>query len=60
MLNQDWVCSLRYVYQEGDQAADFLAKLGASTNDDNHIWDKPPVGLGLTLLADASAMQFLR
>ena len=60
ILNSDWECSIKHVFREGNQAADYLAKLGASSDEGDHVWNSPPAGLGVILLADAVGVQHLR
>ena len=60
LLANDWRCSLQHVYREGNQAADFLVKLGASSVGGEHLWDRPPVGLELILLANAAGVLHMR
>ena len=38
LLERDWVCKLQHVYREGNEAADFLVKLGATFRTSN-VWD---------------------
>ena len=51
LLAKEWVCLLQHVYGEGNQAANFLAKHGA-TSQTSSVWDSPPVGLDHILLAN--------
>ena len=60
ILNFDWECSIKHVFCEGNQAADFLAKLGASSDEVDHVWNTPPAGLDVILLANAAGVQHLR
>ena len=54
------LCSIHHVYKEGNQATDFLAKLGVSSSIDDYVWDEPPLGLKLILLADVSGTLHMR
>ena len=42
------------MHRDGNQAADFLVKLGASSWAKDCVWEKSPVGLALIHLADSS------
>ena len=60
LLNFNWEYSIKHVYREGNQVADFLAKLGALYDEGDHVWNSPPASLGVILLADAAGVQHLR
>ena len=60
LLAYNWNCSVHHVYREGNQVADFLTKLGASSVGGEQLWDSPPVGLELILLADVVGVLHLR
>jgi hypothetical protein len=59
-MNRDWQVSLLHTLREGNTCADFLAKLGATSNEAFSSIAIPPVGLNLSLLADASGTWFPR
>jgi hypothetical protein len=52
--------TLCHTLREDNQCADFLAELGASSNDDLMIHVSPPDGLLNLLHADASETLFMR
>ena len=52
--------SLRHTLREGNQCADFLAKLGASSDEILLVHPHPPDDLRLLLRIDASGTLFLR
>jgi ribonuclease HI len=52
--------TLCHTLRESNQCADFLAKLGASSNDNLMIHTSPPDGLLNLLHADASGTLFMR
>jgi len=52
--------SLQHSLREGDQCADFMAKLGASNDVDLEIHSSPPEGLLPLLQSDELGMLFLR
>jgi ribonuclease HI len=58
-LSQDNV-SLHHTLREGNQCADFLAKLGASSDDNLVVHPQPPDDLRLLLRLDAQGTLFLR
>lgn len=60
LLAQDWRCSVQHVYREGNQATNFLNKLGASFDGVEHLGDRPYVGLELILLVDVVEVLHLR
>ena len=59
LLERDWVCKLQHVYREGNEAADFLVKLGAISRTSN-VWDSPPTGLGHILLSHLARVVYMR
>jgi hypothetical protein len=52
--------TLRHTLREGNQCADFMAKLGASSDDVLNMHPSPPVDLLPLLKLDASGTLFLR
>ena len=46
--------------REGNQAADYLAKLGANFAGNDCVWETPPMGMEHILLVDVSGILFLR
>ncbi|KAF7831938.1 ribonuclease H [Senna tora] len=56
--NPRW--KITHIFREGNQCADFMAKLGSASDDDYVIWDSPPDGIGHLLLADRMSTLFLR
>ena len=44
---------IRHIFREANRCADFLAKLGASCEDDFIVFSSPPVDLLCVLEADA-------
>ena len=60
LLAKDWLCVLHHVYREGNQAADFLARLGAEVVHEERVWEYPPVGLEHLLFADFAGVAHLR
>ena len=49
-IPQTWI---RHIYREANRCANFLAKLGASCEDDFIVFSSPPVDLLSVLEADA-------
>ncbi|KAF7821947.1 ribonuclease H [Senna tora] len=43
---------ITHVLREGNQCADFMAKLGSSNDEEYVVWEDPPDGISLMLLAD--------
>lgn len=60
MLSLDWQVVLQHTLREGNQCADFLAKLGSSSNDPMVILHDAPPGMDQLLLADAMGVAFPR
>ncbi|KAK7251106.1 hypothetical protein RIF29_34021 [Crotalaria pallida] len=60
LFRQDWVVNSVHRLCEGNQYADILAKLGASSSDRWKIWPLPPIGLAPLLLADSMGLAFIR
>lgn len=59
-LRQHWQVEINHVLHEANQAADFLAKLGAKGQ---HSWltlDSPPAEISHLLLVDCMAIVFAR
>lgn len=60
LLAQDWRVEIYHTYREGNQCADFLAKLGARTDDPIVILHDAPAGMNSLLMADALGVSFPR
>lgn len=60
LLLQDWQCSITHNCREGNQCADFLAKLGANSGVAMMVIQEPPTGLQPLLAADAAGVSFMR
>ena len=70
LLQLEWTCSLHHVLREGNQATNFLAKLGASSGlgdcvwkrspKGDSVWKRSPKGLELILTADSAEILRLR
>ena len=56
----NWTYYVHHVYREGNQVADFLAKLGTSSVGGEQLWDRPPGGLEPILLTNAVGVLHLR
>ncbi|KAF7812868.1 ribonuclease H [Senna tora] len=52
--------SFRHIFREANQSADFLAKLGLQGSVKLTLWEDPPSGLALALLADSLSTCFPR
>lgn len=59
-LSLNWNVSVENTLPEGNQYADYLAKMGVSQEDRLKIIDIAPHGMSNLLLADASGVAFLR
>lgn len=55
-----WKVDLRHMLREGNQGADHLVKLGASTADKLYIFEDPLPKLRLILMGDAVGTAFPR
>ena len=49
-----------HVQREGNQAGDFLAKLGAMTMESLRVRDRPPTDMELNLLSDLAGVVHMR
>ncbi|KAF7801643.1 ribonuclease H [Senna tora] len=56
--NPRW--KITHVFREGNQCADFMAKLGSSNDEESVFWDNPPDVIALLLLANRISTLFLR
>jgi hypothetical protein len=52
--------SVHHTLREGNQAADFMAKLGSTMTDDLVTFMTPPEGILMLLLSDATGVLFPR
>jgi hypothetical protein len=52
--------SVHHTLREGNQAADFMAKLRSTVNDHLVTFMTPPEGILLLLLSDATRVHFPR
>jgi ribonuclease HI len=60
LISRDWNISFVHTYREGNQCADFMAKLGANAMDCFGIFPEPPASLGSLLLSDAMGTPYTR
>jgi ribonuclease HI len=60
LLNRDWRVLILHTFRESNVCADYLAKHGVNNTDVFVSIVIPPVGLNLSLLADASGTWFIR
>ena len=44
------------MYREGNQAANFLAKLSTSSSDEDCVWESPSGGLEFIFLVDSAGV----
>lgn len=59
-LQMDWTAVIRHTLREGNQCPDFMAKLGASNDDEYVIHEDPPQGIACLLNADRAGVLFRR
>lgn len=59
-LQREWIVVLRHTLRQGNQCADYMAKLGASEYDRLRIHAYPPQDLSCLLLADSTGVAFPR
>jgi hypothetical protein len=45
LIHQDWLFHLSHTFREGNNCADFVAKLDTSSNDELLIYINPPSGI---------------
>lgn len=55
-----WKCTLIHTLREENYCADFLAKMGADSDDILTVFHHPPPGMAMLLVADASGVLFTR
>lgn len=60
LLHRPWEVRFRHTLREGNEGADFMAKLGNNSDELWRVWDSPPPGLGTILSADARRVVFLQ
>ncbi|KAF7836001.1 putative ribonuclease H protein At1g65750 family [Senna tora] len=60
MLQANPLWKITHVLREGNQCADFMAKLRSSNDDESVIWNNPLDGIALMLLADRISTLILR
>lgn len=60
LLQIDWEVSIHHTLREGNNSANFLAKLGSGMEEFLRLWEEPPIGLASLLLADAMRVQLLQ
>jgi len=59
-ISRDWIISFYHTYREGNQCADFMAKLGANSMDCLGIFTEPPHCLYSLLLSDSMRTIYTR
>lgn len=59
-LHKNWRVTIQHTLREGNQCADFLAKMGSRFEDKWCCIDVPPVDLHPLLLADAMGVVYTR
>lgn len=60
LLRKEWFISLHHTLREGNQCADYLAKMGANQHDGFHLLVSVPSGISSILLTDSCGVNFLR
>jgi ribonuclease HI len=60
LISRDWIVSFALTCREGNQCADFMAKVGANVMDCLRIFPEPPACLGSLLLSDAMRTPYTR
>ena len=60
MIRRNWEFQLHHTLREGNQCADWLAKLGARGADSLAVLSSPPTELNNFLLVDAMGVSFER
>ncbi|PNX95949.1 ribonuclease H [Trifolium pratense] len=60
LMNRNWTVQLRHTLREGNQSADFLAKMGSSCHDKLKIISAPPAEMLPVLHADSTRVSFVR
>jgi hypothetical protein len=60
LISRDWTVSFVHTYREGNQYADFMAKLGANAMDCFGIFQEPPACLASLLFSDAMGTPYKR
>lgn len=59
MLRRAWHCSVTHILREENSSADFLAKKGATSQDQLVISTEPPSGMQQLLIEDAMGVKFV-
>jgi ribonuclease HI len=60
LLSRDWFVSFEHTYREGNQCADYMAKLGANGMNCMKRYSEPPIFLDSLLMSDASRTLYRR